>query len=108
MTPILAQASEISNFPTTLLGLIGLTLALIINDWVKNRGKNQREESKVSELSQQTKLLAEQRDLLSSIRDGQDYESAKNQKARRRLKIIAAQVGELHDKHITQTQKHEK
>lgn len=97
---ILAQASEISNFPTTLLGLIGLTLALILNDWFKNRGKNQREESKVSELSTQTKLMGQQIDILRSISEGQEYDAMKNAKSRKRIKVMAKQVKELHDKHI--------
>lgn len=81
---ILGQANEISNFPTTLLGLIGLALALIINDWVKNRGKNSREDTKVNELSEQTKLLRE-------IRDRQI-----SKKIRRRIKKMASQIDEIH------------
>lgn len=97
---ILAQANELSNFPTTLLGLVGLALALIINDWVKNRGKNLREESKVSELTNQTRIMGQQLEMLQSIRDGQEYEGIKSKKLRKRIKLISQQVKELHDKHI--------
>lgn len=108
---LLAQASEISNYPQTLIGLLALAGALIIADWIKNRGKTQREENKVSELSQQTSFMRQQTSILTDmaqvmhdIRDGQEYEFKKNKKARKRLKVVAKQVGELHAKHIKPSQ----
>lgn len=94
------QAPTDMSGPQTIIGLLALAASLIIADWIKNRGKTQREESKVSELSQQTRLMVQQLDILKAIAEGQEYDSMKNAKSRKRIKVIAKQVKELHAKHI--------
>ena len=102
ITVMLAQTPPGTDMsgPQTIIGLLALAASLIIADWIKNRGKTQREESKVSELSQQTQLMVKQLDILKTIAEGQEYDAVKNAKTRKRIKVMSKMVKALHDKHI--------
>lgn len=85
---LLAQM-EPGSMPTNIAALAVLALGLIVKDWAFNRSKVIREDKKVDELSEQTRLLTDIRDI--------------NKKSVKRIKKMARRVKDLHDKHIKPT-----
>lgn len=82
---MLAQLDLTGN-PTNFAAIAVLAIGLILKDWAANRGKAVREDKKVDELSEQTRLLTDIRDI--------------NKKSVKRIKKMARRVKDLHDKHI--------
>lgn len=80
---------DITGNPTSLAAVAVLAIGLILKDWAANRGKVAREDTKVDELSKQTLLLIEIRDI--------------NKTSAKKTKKMAKQIKELHEKHIPKT-----
>ena len=82
---MLAQMQNSPELQTVVFGLGGFVISMVVKDYIRDKFSNRKEDSKISELSQQTKLLQDHKGILEDIASCTRKQNRKMKKTLKRI-----------------------